>query len=33
MNNLKIFACNSAEGFAKKVCDQIGIELRKKRGF
>ncbi len=33
MNNLKIFACNSAEDFAQKVCDQIGIELGKKEAF
>ena len=33
MNNLKIFACNSAESFAQKVCDEIGIELGKKEAF
>lgn len=33
MNNLKIFACNSAEDFAKKVCDEIGIELGLKEAF
>ena len=33
MNNLKIFACNSAEDFAKKVCNELGIELGKKEAF
>ena len=33
MNNLKVFACNSAEEFAQKVCDEIGIELGKKESF
>ena len=33
MNNLKVFACNSAEEFAEKVCDQIGIEVGKKECF
>jgi len=33
MNNLKIFACNSAEGFAKEVCSHIGIQLGKKESF
>lgn len=28
MNNLKVFACNSAEDFAQKVCDELKIELR-----
>ena len=30
MNNLKIFACSSAEDFAKSVCDELGIRLGKK---
>ena len=33
MNNLKIFACNSAEEFAQKVCNEIGVELGKKESF
>lgn len=33
VNNLKIFACNSAEDFAKKVCNELGIELGKKEAF
>ena len=33
MNNLKIFACNSAEDFAQKVCKEIGIELGRKESF
>lgn len=33
MNNLKIFACNSAEAFAKEVCSHIGIPLGKKEAF
>lgn len=31
VNQLKIFACNSAEDFAQRVCKEIGVELRKKR--
>ncbi len=30
MNNLKIFACNSSEDFAKNVCEELGIRLGKK---
>ena len=33
MNNLKIFACNSAEEFAVKVCKELGVELGKKEAF
>ncbi len=33
MNNLKIFACNSAQDFAQKVCDEIGIKLGEKEAF
>ena len=33
MNKLKVFACNSAEDFAQKVCNQIGVELGKKEAF
>ncbi len=33
MNKLKVFACNSAEDFAQRVCNQIGIELGKKEAF
>ena len=33
MNNLKIFACNSAEEFAEKVCKELGVELGKKEAF
>ena len=33
MNNLKIFACNSAEDFAEKVCKEIGCSLGQKESF
>ncbi len=33
VNNLKIFACRSAEDFAQKVCDEIGVELGQKEAF
>ena len=33
MNNLKIFACNSAEDFAEKVCKEIGCTLGQKESF
>ena len=33
MNNLKIFACNSAEDFASEVCSHIGLQLGKKEAF
>ncbi len=33
MNNLKIFACKSAEEFTKKVCDELGIEMGQKETF
>lgn len=33
MNNLKIFACNSAEEFAEKVCKELGVEIGKKEAF
>ncbi len=33
MNKLKIFACNSAEDFAEKVCKEVGVELGKKESF
>lgn len=33
MNNLKIFACNSAETFASEVCSHIGLQLGKKEAF
>ena len=33
MNNLKIFACNSAEEFASEVCSHIGLQLGKKEAF
>ena len=33
MNNLKIFACNSAENFASEVCSHIGLQLGKKEAF
>jgi ribose-phosphate pyrophosphokinase len=33
MNNLKIFACNSAESFAQEVCDELGVELGIKEAF
>lgn len=33
MNNLKIFACNSAEDFANEVCSHIGLQLGKKEAF
>ena len=33
MNNLKIFACRSAEDFAQKICDEVGVELGQKEAF
>ena len=33
MNNLKIFACNSAENFAEKICKQLGVQLGTKEAF
>lgn len=33
MNNIKIFACNSAEYFTKKVCENLGIEVGKRTLF
>lgn len=33
MNNLKIFACNSAEAFAEKICKEVGVTLGKKEAF
>jgi len=33
VNNLKIFACNSAEDFAEKVCKEIGCTLGQKESF
>ena len=33
MENIKVFACNSAEDFTKKVCDNLGIEVGKKDSF
>lgn len=30
MNNLKIFACNSAEDFSKEICSKLGVSLRTK---
>lgn len=29
MENIKIFACKSAEGFTKEICDYLGIEMGK----
>ena len=29
MNNIKIFACPSAESFTKEICDNLGIEMGK----
>ena len=29
MNNIKIFACNSAEKFTKEICDYLGLEVGK----
>lgn len=33
MNNIKIFACNSAEEFTKEICDNLGISVGKKDAF
>lgn len=27
MENIKIFACNSAENFTKEICDTLGIKM------
>ena len=29
MNNIKIFACPTAEEFTKEICDCLGIEMGK----
>ena len=29
MNNIKIFACNSAEDFTKEICDNLGLPMGK----
>ena len=33
MENIKIFACNSAEEFTKEICDNLGLEVGKKDAF
>ena len=33
MENVKIFACNSAEEFTQEICDCLGIEMGKKDSF
>ena len=29
MENIKIFACNSAEKFTEKICENLGVEVEK----
>ena len=29
MNNIKIFACPTAEDFTQEICDNLGIEIGK----
>ena len=33
MENIKIFACNSAEAFTKEICDNLGLPMGKKDSF
>ena len=33
MDNVKIFACNSAEDFANRICHQLGVKLGAKEAF
>lgn len=33
MNNLKVFACNSAEDFTRRICKQLGIQIGQKEAF
>ena len=33
MENIKIFACNSAEDFTEKICENLGIEVGKRDSF
>ena len=33
MENIKIFACNSAEHFTEKICENLGIEMGKRDSF
>ena len=33
MNDIKVFACNSAENFTKEICENLGIEMGKKDSF
>ena len=33
MENIKIFACNSAEKFTQEICDTLGLPMGKKESF
>jgi len=33
VQNIKIFACNSAEGFTKEICDNLGLPVGKKESY
>ena len=33
MENIKIFACNSAEKFTKKICENLGVEIGERDSF
>ena len=33
MENIKVFACNSAEEFTKNICESLGIELGQRSSF
>lgn len=33
MENIKVFACNSAESFTKEICDNLGLEVSKSDSF
>ena len=33
MENIKIFACNSAEEFTKEICENLGLTMGKKDSF
>ena len=33
MDNIKVFACNSAENFAENICKNLGIEVGKRDSF
>jgi phosphoribosylpyrophosphate synthetase len=33
MDELKIFGCNASKGFAKEICDSLGMKLGESESF